>query len=122
MNQGLHVVYLPNCGVSCKSPGIDLRKALLVAFGDDQDASIRQHILRCQSKEQLSAFCTLQPDDSLIFVFDQFNGVQEDSTFKEPYKGSNQDTTREFLEQVRITTFTAVRYKFPLGILFSAEL
>jgi hypothetical protein len=108
--------------MSCKSPGIDLRMALLVAFGDDKDASSRQRILRCQTKEQLSAFCISQPADSLIFVFDQFNGVQEDSTFKEPYKGSNQDTTREFLEQVRISTFTAVRYKLPLGIVFSAEL
>jgi len=97
------VVYLPNCGVSYKSLESDLRAALLVAFGDASDASksIRQQIACCQTKEQLTVFCRSQPADSLIFVFDQFNGVQEDSITEGSYKGSQQKISRDFLERVR---------------------
>jgi hypothetical protein len=79
---------------------IDLCAALLVAFGDDSSSLIRQEIARCQTKEQLMLFCKKQPARSLIFVLDQFNGVQLDSTTETSYRGSNQEIARDFLEKV----------------------
>ena len=105
------MVYLPNCGVSYKSLENDLRAALLVAFGDASDASrsIRKQIACCQTKEQLIEFCQSQPAGSLIFVSDQFNGVQEDSITLGSYKGSKQETFRDCLEQVRNATSLVVQ-------------
>jgi hypothetical protein len=79
----------------------DLRAALLVAFGDDSSATIRQQIAGFHTREQLAEFCSLQPGESLIFVLDQFNGVQEDSTHAAgKYSGSKQESARDFLKKV----------------------
>jgi hypothetical protein len=77
----------------------NLRIALLVAFGDDTSSTSRQQIARCRTKDQLATFCLSQPDKSLIFVLDQFNAVQEDSTYS--YRGSKQEIVRDFLIKVR---------------------
>ena len=102
---GYRVVYLPNCGVSFKTLLQDLISALLVAFGDPDSASIRQRISQLTSKTQLSNFCAAQPAQSLIFVLDQFNGVQEDSTSAGSFRGSKEEMARDFLEQVPINIF-----------------
>jgi hypothetical protein len=72
----------------------------MVAFGDDQSASVRKKIARCETKQQLLDFCESQPRESLIFVLDQFNGVQDDSTTQGSYRGSHQEAVRDFLQQV----------------------
>ena len=59
---------------------------------------IRKEIAQCKTKQQLADFCESQPPESLIFVLDQFNGVQEDSAAS--YKGSKEEIARDFLEQV----------------------
>ena len=95
------MVYLPNCGPSCESLESDLRDALLVAFGDNSSALIRQQIAGLQTRDQLAEFCSLQPVESLIFVLDQFNGVQENSTHAAgSYRGSMQEVARDFLVKV----------------------
>ena len=97
--QGRRVVYLPNCGASYESLESDLRAALLVAFGDDASSTIRHQIARCQTRDQLATFCSSQPVNSLIFVLDQFNAVQEDSAIT--YRGSKQEFVRDFLIKVQ---------------------
>ena len=110
--QGHRVVYLPNCGAASKSLERHLRAALLVAFGDDSSSFIRQEIARCQTKEQLMHFCQNRPVESLIFVLDQFNGVQQDSTSEVLYNGSRQQIARNFLEDVRISCLLSRRLSY----------
>jgi hypothetical protein len=86
-----------------------VRASLLVAFGDDSSSLVRQEIARCQTKEQLMYFCQKQPAESLIFVLDQFNGVQQDSTSEVLYRGSRQQIARDFLEDVRISCLLSRR-------------
>lgn len=99
--QGIRVVYLPNCGGSSNTLVADLRSALLVAFGDMGSLSIRQQIAKLQTAEQLGTFCNSQPPESLTFVFDQFNGVQEDSAAEILYIVGEKNFARKFLTQVR---------------------
>jgi hypothetical protein len=99
--QGRHAVYLSNCGPSARFPVHDLRLALLVAFGGDDEASAaaRQHIERLETNEQLAKFCASQPRESLIFVFDQFNEVQP-LHFISSYQGSKDEIARDYFRQV----------------------
>jgi hypothetical protein len=94
------VIYLPNCGASSDTLVDDVRSALLVAFGDEKSSLVREKIERLQTTEQLSAFCKSLPSKSLIFVLDQFNGVQDDSAGT-LYRGSQQEFARNYLKQVR---------------------
>jgi len=98
-SQGRRVIYLPNCGASCNSLVSHLRSALLVAFGDEESSSIREIISQLRTTEQLSEFCESLPFKSLIFVLDQFNGVQDDSAGA-LYRGSKQEFARDYLDQV----------------------
>ncbi len=94
------MVYLPNCGVSCCSLLCDLRAALLVAFGDEESSEMRDNIKNLSSIDMLTFFCESQPPKSLIFVLDQFNAVQEDSTDPNFYAISDQFSARKVLKQV----------------------
>lgn len=79
----------------------DVRLALLVAFGGDDDASAaaRQQIERLKTAEQLAAFCASRPRESLIFVLDQFNEVQP-LHFIPSYQGSQDEIARDYFRQV----------------------
>ena len=94
------MVYLPDCGTSLEPALVShLRSALLVAFGDKESSLIRLQIEGLETTEQVAAFCKSQPPKSLIFVLDQFNGVQEDSAGAS-FRGSKQEFARDFFDQV----------------------
>lgn len=102
MCQGKRVVYLPNCGGAYKNLAWHLRQALLMAFGDDASENVRRQIAKFRTQEEIAEFCLTRAGSQqpLIFVLDQFNGIQEDSTAQRQYEGSRQDRARDFLDQV----------------------
>ena len=98
---GERVVYLPDCREALYEPMSYLQNAILLAFSDSNASNYRERIHRCNSIEDLVAFCKqYRADGQLCFIADQINALDPEPSGEDNVTNDDKARLQKLLHEM----------------------